>query len=106
MIVQGGECTLLLDKERSKLRRNRDTLDSNDTYGAISAALVSEPECKIKQKLPTQTLLRKSHDQTESFLGRFIGNTLAHITNITQTQEVFDFLFLCMMVIGRVGQST
>lgn len=89
MIVQGGECTLFLDKERSKTRRNRDLLDGNNTYGAISAALVSEPECKIKQRLPTQTLLRKSHDQTESFLGRFIGNTLAHITNTTQTQEVF-----------------
>lgn len=89
MIVQGGECTLLLNKERSKLRKNRDTLDGNNTYDAISAALVSEPECKIKQALPAQTLLRKSHDQTESFLGRFIGNSLAHITNATQTQEVF-----------------
>lgn len=89
MIVQGGECTLLLNKERSKLRKNRDTLDGNNTYDAYSAALISEPECKIKQALPAQTLLRKSHDQTESFLGRFIGNSLAHITNATQTQEVF-----------------
>lgn len=89
MIVQGGECKLLLNKERSKLRKNRDIFDGNNTYGAISSALVSEPECKIKQTLPAQTLLRKSHDQTESFLGRFIGNSLAHITNATQTQEVF-----------------
>lgn len=120
MIVQGGECKLLLNKERSKLRTNRDIFDGNNTYGAISAALVSEPECKIKQTLPAQTLLRKSHDQTESFLGRFIGNTLAHITNATQTQEVLStimfyaclhpksqqkcFLYFCLHVLCFLDQ--
>lgn len=68
---------------------------SNPLWSQPSAALKEEPviQCQNRQKLG-DAVIRHKMEQTHTYLARFVGNLVAHVTNSTDAAEVSVFV-LC-----------
>lgn len=88
-------------RELQEIQRRQGSQWWSTPKPSLSASLQEEPviQCENRQKLG-DAVIRYKMEQTHTYLARFVGNIVAHVTNSTDAAEVSYVVFICYVVFG------